>query len=46
MTELKTEKEEMIAGKFYFVNDPELVSGRMFTRSQSQTIDRAESAEL
>lgn len=46
MTELKTEKEKMIAGELYFANDPELVSDRMFARSQSQIINQAESAEL
>ena len=46
MTEFKTEKEKMIAGELYFANDPELVSARMFARSQSQIINQAESAEL
>ncbi|WP_275342565.1 chorismate mutase [Enterococcus faecium] len=46
MTEFKTEKEKMIAGELYFANDPELVSDRMFARSQSQIINQAESAEL
>ncbi|MDW3716945.1 chorismate mutase [Enterococcus faecium] len=46
MTEFKTEKEKMIAGDLYFANDPELVSDRMFARSQSQIINQAESAEL
>ncbi|EME8135273.1 chorismate mutase [Enterococcus faecium] len=46
MTEFKTEKEKMIAGELYFANDPELVSNRMFARSQSQIINQAESAEL
>ncbi|SJX67211.1 Maltose O-acetyltransferase [Enterococcus faecium] len=46
MTEFKTEKEKMIAGVLYFANDPELVSDRMFARSQSQIINQAESAEL
>ncbi|MEJ4248638.1 chorismate mutase [Enterococcus faecium] len=46
MTEFKTEKEKMIAGELYFVNDPELVADRMFARSQSQIINQAESAEL
>ena len=36
----------MIAGELYFANDPELVSDRMFARSQSQIINQAESAEL
>ena len=46
MTEMKTEKEKMIAGELYFANDPELVADRMFARSQSQIINQAESAEL
>lgn len=46
MTEFKTEKEKMIAGELYFANDPELVSDRIFARSQSQIINQAESAEL
>lgn len=46
MAEFKTEKEKMIAGELYFANDPELVSDRMFARSQSQIINQAESAEL
>ena len=46
MTEFKKEKEKMIAGELYFANDPELVSDRMFARSQSQIINQAESAEL
>ncbi|MDT2301809.1 chorismate mutase [Enterococcus faecium] len=46
MTEFKTEKEKVIAGELYFANDPELVSDRMFARSQSQIINQAESAEL
>lgn len=46
MTEFKTEKEKMIAGELYFANDPELVADRMFARSQSQIINKAESAEL
>lgn len=46
MTEFKTEKEKMIAGELYFANDPELVSDRMFARSQSRIINQAESAEL
>ncbi|WP_165004163.1 MULTISPECIES: chorismate mutase [unclassified Enterococcus] len=46
MTEIKSEKEKMIAGELYFANDPELVADRKFARGQSQIINQAETAEL